>query len=259
MSVTVVFRGVMLFHVQGEEFKQVLMPRCAGVVPPYGYTERGRTYHLDGSEARPHYPRMLIASATETVDLVDLDNSEVAIGSGNLQYWGVASEFVNCAATGDVVGKGSSSLELDPDVTPAARVVIHEADTALAKLPAEYKCKMGEQEPAHVLEFEYPSPLEIVVTRGASLETRFTIESGLTVYILNVDVPEPTVKDVTDETPTNLPVLIDHDFKWIYSLLKPVSGDDLMRWANGSLPAPVLNRGISPATITVSTCFPGWI
>ena len=71
----------------------------------------------------------------------------------------------------------------------------------------------------------------------------------------NFDMSEPGADDLENQYDSTEELIVDHDFKWLYALLRPGSGT-LYEWGGGTLPAPYWHRDGTAETrgIRVSTC-----
>lgn len=104
------------------------------------------------------------------------------------------------------------------------------------------------------LALEYASKLTIT-SRIAGVYVALNVPDGPTVYIYNFDMSEPSANDLENQYDSTEELIVDHDFKWLYALLRPGSGT-LYEWGGGTLPEPYWHRDGTAETrgIRVSTC-----
>lgn len=82
------------------------------------------------------------------------------------------------------------------------------------------------------------------------------------VYFFNFDNPAPDLDDLIMRVDA-YPGFVDHDFKWVYKIMKPPTGNSWVKWLDGkNFPAPRLPglqlSGVVPSpapAVSVSTCF----
>jgi hypothetical protein len=270
----VVFRGVMLFCSQGHGddtiLREVILPDCEDRIPPFGSKHGDQFYHLDDTRAVPHYAGILVATKKEQAKYYQIRGVDVTIGDVAADPPKIGEKIKGFANTGDIKENGDL-LEVDWDARRSSRITLgagpSDNDHVKAKQPRYYKFKVKNQGNLHnSLTLTYPNDAKIKTSSNEFPE--IPVPADATVYIYNFDDPEPTVKELEGEKPTTKPFIIDHDFKWIYSILKPTREIELDEWAEGYLPAPQWLRSsanddefkiLERRAITVSTCFPGWI
>ena len=275
MAVTVHFRGVMLFRMgsggASDSLIEALVPDCEGATPPCGTSDKYGVHHLDGTIAREHFSRMLIEPADSTIkrSYIDLRGATVEIGDmsgGNIPLNRHITGFADAAAIVPPDGSGDL-LELDPNARAATMIVVRTQPgdaPVVSHAVAGHQFKLDKQAPLSLaLQMEFTAGLAITV-RGPIETVALHVADNTHVFIYNYDKPEPTVSELTTESWPNVPFVIDHDFKWLYSLLRPKSLKPLDEWACGYLPAPIWQRSSSPEgvgvrCVSVSTCFPARI
>lgn len=268
MAVTVQFRGVVLFCTNDGEtstlLQDVRVPDCEDVVPPFGSKRGNDCFHLDGTLARPHYAGILVAMNGKTLMRLPLRGSQVFIGDIDGATPDVTEAIGRVADISSLVGAAQQeTLELDPDAVPSATVTLGPSNgkaPAVSMLTSGLNFTLAGAEKLTLgLAFEYESSIQLT-TRVNGIDVPVTIPDAATVFVYNFDSPDPDAHQLEHQQPPTEPFMVDHDFKWIYTLLRPKSGP-LFAWDLGALPAPFWSRsaGIEARGIRVSTCFPGRI
>ena len=265
MSVTVKFRGVMLFCTEtrdGKTFvRDVFLPDGDHVVPPDG-TERGdEFYHLDGTRARPHYARIVVAAEDNWPQYYAIRGKCVSIGSTDTEPPEV-SDVLNSFANLDRLAAHGPASPLRLRAPLPAQTHVRLGTPSVPVTPddiygSEIDFRLGKQtQLALGVSLTFDAPCVIAVSDAPALR----IPDGATVWICNYDKEMPALSDLDGQSAPTEPSIVDHDFKWLYALVEPLTSK-LPVWAGGYLPAPEWSEpdGISARTISVSTCFPGRI
>lgn len=279
MAITIFFRGAALFVARGGgPVTDVLFPSAENRFPPEGEPNEidqgsgvalGVMKHADGTPAVRHYAGALLLGPGPTAT-----------------YRKLAKRHVQQSGTG--TGATPNIISTIPPIAKATKKTKIElrdpADPSNAEFIAtRFTIHTGEMNPHSPSGFNWTldggkhgdkvqlnnCPLAVAWTFPASVtEVQFDItnldgsptgESPIvlnaqqpTAYFYHFDNALPTVQELTTED-TPKKKAIDHDFKWMYELFQPASGQKWKKWLdNGKFPAPQVD-----ALVPVSTCFPG--
>ncbi|MBC7842400.1 MAG: hypothetical protein H7099_08800 [Gemmatimonadaceae bacterium] len=271
MTIRVTFCGVSLFCAKPAAdgtatLSAVLLPECEHSTPPYGTNNGGQLLHLDGTPAVRHFAGILVVDPTgnETHHLIGGMTISISDGaSGTPDYTPVSKAFANLADAPSM-GNGAA-LQVDASAICATVTFLTKpVPCASRELPlAGYHSAFVKMpHPAHHLDLSFDTDLTI----SGATPTPIAVRDGSEVFVYNFDVRTPTRDELFEVHDPHADLSIDHDFKWLYSLVTPTSGT-LLDWSDGYLPAPFLRRdgpvdSASPASlflVSVSTCWPGWI
>ncbi len=262
MPVNVHFRGIMLFCCKGGNLEKVLLPD-GQEIPKEGEKVGDVMYHLDRVEARPHWQGIFVP-ATQTHYV--FQNKQVVISNGT-------STPLPCTAFGNVARLNDRVWMLDPGSATHPRherseVTIKGASAITTEYVHDRKFTFGAKEVHDRVKAEFPRSIDITIDGG----TPIPVDDG-DVYVYNFDEEKPSVGDLSDGEKTDWDVVVDDDFKWLYSLVTPRSGKTRIESTNRRLSAP---ECVSPggtfsssrnsvvvltakSAIFVSTCFPAVI
>jgi hypothetical protein len=282
MAIKIFFRGAALFVAQGGgPVTDVLFPSAEHRVPPEGKTKEFEDdsevvarvmKHADGTPAVRHYAGALILGPGPTTT-----------------YRKLADRLVQASPTGNGAKPSGGLLDKIPPIAKATKKTALELrdlsdPTNFEFISTRFRIHAGEMSPdspsgldwaldggKHGDKVLLPNcPLAVAWTFPASVtEVRFEINdlkgspTGEAPIVLNEDQPTaffyhfdnalPTKPELTTENPPQKKNAIDHDFKWLYELFRPVTGEKWKDWlGTGKFPAPQCTT-----LVPVSTCFPG--
>jgi hypothetical protein len=264
------FRGVMLYCTElvdgARRLSQVLLPDAEGTSPPFDPEIDGRISHLDGSLAVPHYAGILVVPKTGSSSIIPISGARVQFKTDDAGTPDVTAVIEQFACLGRASGPGDPLVVKPFNVSAdgPSQILVDAGSALSTMIPlglAGYTSEfLGKSDPALSLALTITSPLSLVITRPDGTTTT-PIADDTRLYVFNYDQPFPDVEALHRVTPPSGGQLVDDDFKWIYALVKPKTGD-LKKWSKGTLPAPTLRKIGSPVSarfITVATCWPGWI
>lgn len=249
MAVTLNFRGILLFCQRGEEIAEVRAPICSGV-PAEGYTGNPNHEHLDHSVARPHYAGVFYPDDPTGQQHYHLDDrSRVTIGDPSAP---------KCRGNLHRLAPLDGYTWRRDDSYPHAAISLHgppRARTSYGGLRNfDFPGHAAVHDRVHVA---FPDSVEVAIS--GSNPASFRVENG-NLYVYNFDEFNPSEEQLNrpDEDDSN--DIVDDDFKWLYSLVKPRDGRTRAEATGGILPAPVVvprdpKLLWALGTISVSTCF----
>lgn len=258
MEVKVVFRGIMLFEVRKGQVVRAYLPATDRPAP--GQYECGK--HFDGSTAIEHFPGLLHYSKNlgrnyplhqnrVAFELPSPPTTELLTGSSIDKIADLAQpKYSPCGELGMCGTSSVSFVDMKFPVAPRKVETPTEVDVGV-----EFRLYPGSPALAHRLELTFDCSLKVGINDGTPA---FELQNGDELFIYNADKLSPdrdyliTSREITDE------LIVDHDFKWLYSLTKPKNGS-FEDWASDGLPCPKWRRSGGPRTVSVSTCFPGRI
>lgn len=273
MSVAVTFCGIMLYITKKDGARTaldyVLIPECENAVPPF--SEPGR--HLDGSPAFPHYAGIVVEYADSSIRHWSIGGALVRLSdtadAANVRAPDFTAASGTVASLHDAPSMGSqANLQLNAHRGSAARIDFGLQPVACGsrflQVPG-YDAYWPSQRaprtrnPHHYVLIDPAGALTITIARpGSDTPETVDLTNATHVFIYNFDVKDPRPDQLLGHSMPNLPLIIDHDFKWLYALVSPKTGD-LTTWSDGYLPAPRLKQqAIVPRLISVSTCWPAW-
>jgi len=271
------FRGIMLFRTENGVIREAVFPDTKRRPPGKYHNDNGRKRHHDGQDAIDHHPGVVHWRSQSDQRSYKI-NSAVTFGGGSEE---VSSDvLVDFPEMSSLKGE---RLEFDPDAPVAARIELVFPSTATASviLPEQHFYLNSTHAVPLVLKLSFDDP----VTVSVDGHPKFTLENDEVAIIHHFDEPHPTTRERLEEERTIAEdQCIDHDFKWIYAVLKWKTTGDIGDWVDEvhDFPAPswsragpsssgksrfrvwldrLLGRDPSPpvVTVSVSTCFPGWI
>jgi hypothetical protein len=269
MPITLEFRGVMLMCVQGppekRELSHILIPECEDAIPPFGSREGAVRYHLDGSVADAHYAGIMIIAPGEWPRHYPVRGSQVTIAATRPGRPDITAGIGKSHGLAAVTSPGGAG-PLHVAATSAGTTTVHLSLTATKCEPilpelGTGSLKLGvEDNLASGMQLTIDDAVTIQVTPENGTPLGIEVPANCRIIVYNADKQNPAPQDLVR---IHLPIndfAVDHDFKWLYSLLEPVD-DTLAEWSHGCLPAPVYTRDrkMSIACPRVSTCVHFWI
>ena len=275
MAITVHFRGVALLVAdKKKEFvTEVLFPR-ADKDPPDGKFDEipdpanpGETIpvvrHADGSPASPHFAGALFINKDLSTFYRLLTGRRVELSSGG-------------GGNGASIGTPFKLPFLNEIIKPAKKLKLKKGRTS-STVSTQFRLKGGTivaNSPA-IGDWAFVEPdgsagptkysleatlttteaeVELVISEldGGGKPERITLNADCpTVYFYNFDNPMPTEFELTDDKGGRTGA-VDHDFKWIYKLLKnDEPSGKWPDWLTRHFPAPERSSRLP----SVSTCF----
>lgn len=288
MPVTIQFRGVCLFLMNGEQrVPRVLLPNAETITKPDDGeppADGKPAMFADGTEAKKHWAGLFVQRGDDTVPLrIPLLGMEVRVqGGGDPPK---VDDRHRLVPLNEVVNNGSARVTLRTrEIAASGGRIAATVDLGGGKVdtskPSEKPWKFTDRyHPGHGYDgLELPMPVmwtgdgeTVTITVGAPGQTpvhRVPVGTDDTVIIYNYDSAEPTKQELTQRIPSQpgSPTR-DHDFSWLYQLLVPPTGNwkDWLKAPDG-FPVPQLasetsttDRTIRPRTTRTSTCFgSGW-
>lgn len=263
MGVEIEFRGVGLFVCNNKKLDEVIFPNAERQPPWVGATNPWK--HPDAAGAVQHYVGILILDASGvTLTHHLIWGRRVMIGTSANVRPAVDQSVRDAFTRLDTLPGGM--LELSPAANDAAaQIQVRTSGTLRAHQTSLNPFMLNGRQQSHLslmLELDDES-VDITGAIGRPIR----LNAGDKVAFYNYEVQFPTFEDLYKDRPLPCePVVTDHDYKWLYSLLRdPGSG------ARPVPPflAPTLDCGQVPAavqmtdtlgrkiTVSVSTCFPG--
>lgn len=241
------FAGVMLFERSGDELSRVLLPDAEFVTPKEGDHDSvyDTSTHLDGFRAARHYPRLVVERSGKR-KLYSLQYTRLTIGSHDTgeslwPEWRLLAKLSDYGLVPDATG-----YSCEVNLTGAFRVRAREST----------QFRFRDQWITDRVEAE-ASQVALTLTRAVG-ELTIDLDAQDKAWVLSSDVPLPSGN--LDKKVKVSKGHIDHDFKWLYSLLQPADSGTLKEWMMtrgfDQLPAPMYT---GDRAASVSTCFPGWL
>jgi hypothetical protein len=269
------FRGIMLFRTEDGVISEALFPDTTRRPPGRYHNHTGEKKHHDGEKAVDHHPGV--------VHWRRPGDEESHTITGVVTFGG-GSERVSADVLRDFPEMSSlkgEPLEYDQDAPVAARIdlAFPSPVTASIQLPEQHFYLNSANAVPLVLKLSFDDPVSVIVDG----DLKFILNDDEVAIIHHFDHENPTRRRLEHERTITATQCIDHDFKWIYALLKWRTSGDIGDWVDndGEFPAPtwssagrsqsaeswfrvLLDRLLGrdpkgPVTIRVSTCFPGWI
>lgn len=292
MSISVFFRGPILFVTRGNTLKDCRIPNG----------NLKDSTHFDGDKAVQHYPCLFVVDKAGNEERIDVLTETVSLVD--------SLEGDDCLVTPSLVTVSLPSVLNGSDPARQVKLVRRDVLMQSKRAAAFVDIKGGKLSGGYVAQpFEWhcltpfvtpPAPQRLSVMPewkpsgstcrllakgtldGASKEIDRELKDGDRVYICNFDEAKPTKDTVlTSDNPcekAGAKVLPDYDFRWLYKLLDPVG----ISWqefllgcrlpfpaafcpgsAGATAPRPIGDarepkEGEPPAgTGDVSTCYPG--
>jgi hypothetical protein len=271
------FRGIMLFRTENGVIREAVFPDTRRRPPGKHHNSSGPKKHHDDTEAIDHHPGVVHWRSQSDQRSYRI-NSAVTFGGGSEEVSSdVLADFPEMSSLKD------ERLEYDPEAPVAATIglTFPSTPTASVVLPVQRFYLNSAQAIPLVLKLSFDDPLAITVDGHQT----FTLKDDEVAIIHHFDKPHPTTREqLEEEREIEDDECVDHDFKWIYALLKWKHTGDIGEWVDEvqDFPAPSWNRadpsdpllnrlrtwldrllGRDPrppvVTVSVSTCFPGWI
>ena len=269
MPITLEFRGVMLMCVEGPPearlLRNILIPECEDTIPPFGSREGNIRYHLDGSVADAHYAGIMIIAPGAWPRHYPIRGSQVTIAGTRPGRPDVTAGIGKSHGLAAVTSPGGAgplhvATSIPGATTLNLSLIATKCEPIFPDLGAG-SLKLG-------VEDNLPSGLRLTIDDAVTIQvapengTALGIEvpANCRIIVYNADKQDPTPEDLVR---IHLPIndfAVDHDFKWLYSLLEPDNAT-IAEWSHGCLPAPVYTRDrkMSIACPRVSTCVHFWI
>lgn len=271
------FRGIMLFRTENGVIREAVFPDTKKRPPGKYHNDNGKKKHHDGEVAVDHYPG-IVHWRNEREEESHEINNRVTFGGGREEVSAdVLKDFPKMSSL------KSERLEYDSTAPVAATIemTFPSRPTASVVLPEQRFYLNSEVPIPLVLKLSFDDPITIMVDG----RPKCTLKDKEVAIIHHFDNPHPTTKQqLEDEHKIYDDECIDHDFKWLYALLKWKNPGDIGDWVYQvkDFPAPVWRRGYPPTpgksrlrlwwerllgrdpnpplrAVSVSTCFPGWI
>jgi len=249
----------------------VVLPHAGpGAIPREGTSGK----HLDGSDARVHYPGLLIVDAigNERKRIEPL-RGQVLISAQRGSGKPPVSNFAAVVGLDRVNNNGSASdLELIPAFTDFTRVAVaisfiggkmdREKNSSLRwtvdpRFNPGHPHKNQKLVLTQIWRSNKPVTIQIVDPGGTT--TTEALAADEDAYIYNFDTSMPDVLDLDDaEKCTKGTALDDVDFNWLYQLVAPKVGTLTVRMGGLPLPRPYSQcPRTGRRTPRTSTCFGG--
>lgn len=250
MPVTVSFRGICLFAIQGGRLAEVLLPE-AEFRQPRESKRTGR--HVDDTPARPHFAGIFIPRKLNHTEIGELD---ITIEGRDATDLPAAGELSHLPAL--PVG-GVDGLVVDRDA-PHASIKLKGGAITTTRANRDRAFEfLGQANRRDQVEVTYN---EFVTIRIGSLPPLdLDPDDNDQVYIFNFDDKKPKKPLIDDGKKAEGIVILDHDFKWHFLVAVPpgIDANKLERWSKGVLPCPVSVEPRGPKTVSGSTCYPATI
>lgn len=263
MGVKIEFRGVGLFVCDSGKLEEVIFPNAERQPPWVGSTNPWK--HPDDEPAVRHFAGIVIEEAsrvTRTHHLIF--GRRVMIGASANARPAVDPSVGAAFSRLDTLPGGISELSpANSDI--AARIQVCAAGTLRAHHTSQNRFTLHTRVQSHLSLMLELEDAAVDITGAIGRPIRVTEDDRVAFY--NYEVQYPTFADLyADRKLPCSPVVTDHDYKWLYALLRDAG--------TGGRPvppflAPTLECGQEPAatkqvdsaagtvTVSVSTCFPG--
>ena len=246
MGVEIHFLGALLFVGRGNQLEHVLLPN--GETDPDwvgGQPNKKLWTHPDGSTAKAHYAGLTVArqSQPRRPEFISLrDGCTVNIGSGGVP---IAQRWKDMIPD-------LSAHPLNPTSNALASTVTLGGQAAVTRSGPEERRFGFKNKNQYVLGLKvvFDAPTLTIVIAGAGQPAIIDVAQDDYVAVYNYDYPYPSQEqlELRNELVCDGKQVIDHDFKWLYSLLD--SGNDYSA-PSASCVAPKI------LTPFVSSCFSG--
>jgi hypothetical protein len=244
----------MLFYCSSGDLTSIFLPDCRRY-PPEGTGHSTGMEHLDGSNAYLHYQG--IHTPVKGLKPYHLfSNKRVRIsGTHDDAVPPVAVSLTDLARLPQLNGS-DWNLDAPHPTHPRSTVTLEEVTGVSTSYDTRFRPFEfpNNPDPVHdhvTVEFNAPVTVEVFGVE------KFTLSDEKDAYIYNFDDETPDVGQLNSRRDSDIKEIIDHDFKWVYSLIRPRDGRSRREFTGGRLEAPfsVIDKP-TMKSIFVSTCFP---
>ena len=246
------FRGTMLYCCANGLIDRILLPDALSA-PPEGTGSGTGMRHLDDSRAILHYGGIHTPRHPSVGPYHPFRNKRITIT-------GADDTAPSCDTLHMIPRLEREIWRVEPSHKRSEVIVRGASGVVTNYIASRHFVYLGIDDIHDRVTFEFNTPVRIEVEGQPPIDL---IGDGVA-YVYNFDERLPNEGDLNEGDDTDEDIVVDHDFKWVYSLVKPRNGKSRKAATGGFLPAPVsttsaTTRKSMVTTIYISTCFPAVI